>query len=62
MTTLPNNTVILYKPRSAAWIAEGKAVKQVSAIYASTIKIFAFTTRIEAEAKAAETPAKAGIK
>ena len=57
---LPNTQITLYKPTQPAWIAELKTVKQVTAKYASTIKIYAYTTQAEAIAKAATSPVKAG--
>ena len=57
---LPNSIITLYKPTQPAWIAELKTVKQVTAKYASTIKIYAYTTQAEAIAKAATSPVKAG--
>ena len=45
--------VILYKPQKACWVAEAKMVKQVTTQYANTIELNAYTTKSEAEAKAA---------
>ena len=59
---LPNSTIILYKPRAAAWIAESKTVKQVTSRYASPIKLYEYTTQAEAIAKAATNPVRIGAK
>lgn len=50
---LETKTIILYKPASAAWVAEGKTVKQVVKGYANVIPLDAFTTKTEAQACAA---------
>jgi hypothetical protein len=58
---LETKTIILYKPASAAWVAEGKTVKQVFKGYANVIPLDAFTTKTEAQTQAAANLAQEAI-
>jgi hypothetical protein len=57
---LETKAVILYKPRIACWLVEGKSVTRVSSTYANTIKSDAYTTKVEADAKAVTNTAAVG--